>query len=776
MSAVSGYADDWTMYLGDLSHSSFRPNETAIGPANVAQLQQAWKISVGAPVASGITVSGGALYFGDWSGNFHAVDAATGVERWSQFLGKAPDPQKPACQPRGIGVSAQPVSDGSTIYAAGGDSAVYAMDAGTGTVLWRTALAVPSTGSYLWSSLMISRNALYIGIASLTDCPLVRGGLARIPLDDPSHPQIAYFVPAGQLGAGVWSTPAIDEQNNLVYVTTGNADSQDAQHGVWGSALLALDAVTLQVQSYFFLPVSPQDNDPDWGSSPLLFEAGGQPLVAANGKTGVMYVLQRPSLAMVWSYKLARDCDSPALGCGSISTPAFDGQTLVTGAGQGDGDAPPGMVYAFDLVAQQPIWQFPAPAPVLAPVTIVPGLVFAGTTAGLVALDEASGTQLWTDGGASGGLYGQPVVANGILYAAYVNGDVVAWAPPASIGGTQALSASQTSLKFLYTAGGQAPGPQVVNVSSSGPPIDFQVTSDSAWLAADTASYTTPANLMVGVYTSGLSPGVYNGTLTLMEYGAPAGAITVSLVVDPAPSAVLPASIVNAASLQPGLAPGSLFSIFADSLGAESVSTGAPWLTTMDGITVKINGVVAPLGFISPNQINAQVPFEIAAGTAQITIESNGVIAGPTAATILPAAPGIFTDGNGYAIAVNQDGTPNSPDNPAVSGSVISVYLTGQGPVVPPVATGTGASGETPAVTIATTTATIGGSPASVQFSGLQPGLVGVARVDLTLGSDVPPGDQPVVVSMGGVASNPALISVASATSATPSSRKVAFF
>jgi len=133
---------------------------------------------------------------------------------------------------------------------------------------------------------MISQNALYIGIASLTDCPTVRGGLARIPLDDPTHPQIVYFMPANSQGAGVWGTPSIDEQNNLIYVTTGNAGGQDAQNGVWGSALLALDATTLQMQSYFFMPVPSVDSDADWGSSSVLFESVGQPLIAANGKTG----------------------------------------------------------------------------------------------------------------------------------------------------------------------------------------------------------------------------------------------------------------------------------------------------------------------------------------------------------------------------------------------------------------------------------------------------------------------------------------------------------
>jgi polyvinyl alcohol dehydrogenase (cytochrome) len=422
------YADDWRMYLGDLGHHSMAAGETRLGPANVRGLRPLWTASMSGPVVTGVTVSDGILFFGDWAGSFHALDARTGAENWNAFLGMAPEPADPSCNPS-IGVSAQPVVDGDTVYAAGGDSAVYALDRNTGEVRWRVTLADPATGSYLWSSVMLSQGALYIGIASLADCPLVQGGLARIPVDDPYHPQVRYFTPENTQGASVWSTPAIDEHNGMIYVTTGNGSSQDPENGVWGSALLALDAATLETRAWFFLPQTPEEDDNDWGTSPLLFKNGDQPLVAANGKNGVMYVLSRPDLQLLWSYKLATDCDSPPQGCGSVSTPAFDGKILVTGAGQPDGDgAPPGTVTAFDLDGNL-LWQYAARKAVLAPVTLTPGLVFAASGWGVVALDPATGLELWNDGG-HGGSFGQPVVSGGILYTTYVNGDVVAWAIP----------------------------------------------------------------------------------------------------------------------------------------------------------------------------------------------------------------------------------------------------------------------------------------------------------------------------------------------------------
>jgi adhesin/invasin len=354
----------------------------------------------------------------------------------------------------------------------------------------------------------------------------------------------------------------------------------------------------------------------------------------------------------------------------------------------------------------------------------------------------------------------QPVVSGGILYATYANGDVIAWGVPATSGGSPALAVSQSSLQFLYTGGGPAPSAQTVAVSSNAPPATFTVASDSPWLTTDVQSAAAPATVTVRANPVGLNPGVYSGSLDIFAPGNSPVTVQVTLVVHPTLPSLASAGIVNAASYQKGLAPGSLFTIFANTLsGGTFTAASAPWATSWNGISVKINGIAAPLGYVSPTQINAQVPFEIGPGTAQLTIASNGTTAGPVALTIQSASPGVFMYAGGRAPAINQDGTLNLPTNPASVGSYISVYLTGQGMVDQPVLTGAAAPIRTIANTLAQTTATIGGVAATVPFSGLAPGYVGLGQVNLLV-PNVPAGDQQVIVTIGGVASNPAMIAV----------------
>jgi polyvinyl alcohol dehydrogenase (cytochrome) len=421
------------MFLGDPSHTSYS-TDVQVNPANVGRLRQLWRTSLGVTVSAAVTAVGGTLYVGDWSGNFHAIDGQTGAILWTTFIGTAPTAGCPgAAFGPNIGVGSQAVVSGSTVYVGGGDAAVYALNTATGQIQWRTPLGDAKSGNFIWSSPVLSQNALYIGLSSLGDCPLVRGAVVRIPLDDPADPLIRYLVPGNETGAGVWSSPAVDEAANLVYVTTGNASEQDATQGIWGSALLAMDATSLEIQHYYFLPLSPaqENEDMDWGSSPTLIDTpDGEQYVAANGKNGVFYAFHRPDLGVLWVYTLAVSCAQPISGCGSVSAPAFNDSVVFTGSGSPNpSHTPPGAVYAFDWASGTLLWTYAAPGVVLAPVTVIPGLVLAPSTRGFAILDAGTGAVLWSDGG-SAPLYSQAAVSDGRIYSTYMNGDIVAWRVP----------------------------------------------------------------------------------------------------------------------------------------------------------------------------------------------------------------------------------------------------------------------------------------------------------------------------------------------------------
>jgi outer membrane protein assembly factor BamB len=426
---MSAYAEDWSMYLHDLSHTSFNANEFILSPASVAGLVQDWRVSLGRPLAAAPTLVQGVLYFGDWDGNFYAMSAADGRIRWKQYVGKSADPPVPTCDPA-TGVSSQAVVLNSTVYVGGGDASLYALDAVTGNIQWRTPLADPATGAYLWSSLTALGGSLYIGIASLDDCPLARGAVVRIDISNPTQPFIRYFSTTDDPGAGLWSTPALEPAMNTLYATLGNGDL-DPANGLWGDSFIAMDLSTFSTKDYLVLPSRQPDADDDWGSSPTLFTTpDGRRFVAATAKDGMLYVLNRDDMSLAWSMHLAVGCVSPELGCGSISTPATDGTLLYVGAGVVDPDGfDNGSVYAIDPVAQQVVWMHTLAGAVVAPVTLANGVVYVPTTLGAFAFDMQTGEKLWDDGG-YGTVFSQIVVADGTVYTTYFEGDVVAWRLP----------------------------------------------------------------------------------------------------------------------------------------------------------------------------------------------------------------------------------------------------------------------------------------------------------------------------------------------------------
>jgi uncharacterized protein (TIGR03437 family) len=228
--------------------------------------------------------------------------------------------------------------------------------------------------------------------------------------------------------------------------------------------------------------------------------------------------------------------------------------------------------------------------------------------------------------------------------------------------------------------------------------------------------------------------------------------------------AIAPNKVLNSASGAAQISPGSLASIYGTNLATSTTpGAGAPLPTVFAEASVSVNGKTAPILYASPSQINFQVPWETATGNASVTVTVDGTTSAPATVAVTSAAPGIFAYTTGAAIVQNFTSsgiTLNSSSNPAHGGSVIIAYLTGSGPVTPAVADGAAAPSTGLTQTVSTPVVTIGGTSAQVQFSGLTPGFVGLLQLNITVPSGMAAGSYPMIVSIGGQASNSATVSV----------------
>jgi len=228
-----------------------------------------------------------------------------------------------------------------------------------------------------------------------------------------------------------------------------------------------------------------------------------------------------------------------------------------------------------------------------------------------------------------------------------------------------------------------------------------------------------------------------------------------------APPAISPGGAVNAASFKAKVAPGSLFSVFGSDLATSTASVKAlPLETSMNGTSVTVGGKPAPLVFVSPGQVNAQVPYEVAeAENVPVVVTVNGASSLAATVSVIAAAPGVFQFGTNRAVVQNSDYTVNNTDNPAAVGSYVVAYLTGSGRVDNPVATGSAAGSDPLSRPRAAVSATVGDQPVEIAFVGLAPGFVGLTQMNLKI-PNLAAGNYSLVVTVNGEKSNAATVTV----------------
>src|SRR5262249_869297 len=146
------------------------------------------------------------------------------------------------------------------------------------------------------------------------DCPLVQGQLIKVSLRTHQIVKTLNIVPDGQVGGGIWTTPSIDPETKLIFVSTGTANLITQ---IWAQALLSIDATTMTIKSVWTLPNAQAVVDSDFGTTPTLFtDAKGNKLVISVNKNGYAYAFDRNNLGAgpVWQQQLAVGGQSPTDG------------------------------------------------------------------------------------------------------------------------------------------------------------------------------------------------------------------------------------------------------------------------------------------------------------------------------------------------------------------------------------------------------------------------------------------------------------------------------
>jgi hypothetical protein len=212
-----------------------------------------------------------------------------------------------------------------------------------------------------------------------------------------------------------------------------------------------------------------------------------------------------------------------------------------------------------------------------------------------------------------------------------------------------------------------------------------------------------------------------------------------------------------------GLGPGNIVQIYGTGLAGQPISANTlPLPTEVGGTQVLIGGVQSPLFYVSPGQVNAQIPFELTAGQQyQVIVSANGALTAPQPIQLNAGTPAILQFTSGAIVAQHSaDGSLVSDGSPAAPGETLVLYLSGLG--VTDVAVPTGApSPSSPLANVVDQPAlTLNGAPTPILFAGLTPGLVGLYQINVTLPAGLADGNYEVGVSQSGVVSNTTLLPV----------------
>jgi polyvinyl alcohol dehydrogenase (cytochrome) len=437
----------WNGWGPDVTNTRYQPNTGGLDRADVPTLELKWAFGVPGATQSRAqpAVVGGRLFMGSPSGAVYALDAQSGCTYWTF---EARSGVRTAIS---VGPARVNGRDLYALYFADAEARAYAVDAGTGELLWSRKIdehpAARATGAPV-----LYAGRLYVPLSGVSEesaaampdyeCCTFRGSLTALDASTGEVVWKTYTVDEpqprgkstsgkqlwGPAGVPIWSTPTIDAKRGLIYAATGNAYADPPPKT--SDAVIAFSISTGAIQWVNQLapgdvwilgcdrqssggnanaaenPNCPNDVGPDFdfsASPALVTTPDGRDLLVVTQKSGVGYALDPEQRGRtVWQYRWGKGAP-----VGGVWGAATDGERAYFGVADNLTPAPGGL-HAVDLATGMRVWYQP-PQPVLckpgpgcsaaqsAAVTAIPGVVFSGSAdGGMRAYDAGTGKILWT--------------------------------------------------------------------------------------------------------------------------------------------------------------------------------------------------------------------------------------------------------------------------------------------------------------------------------------------------------------------------------------------